>query len=127
MQKSLVEKKVLGDNVNVLSEHSGHEFEGVHYSPPFHYVTVEKGHYVVLADYVTEDSGTGIVHIAPAYGEDDYKTVQQNGLSFINVVDQQGRYTADITELSGRFVKDCDVDIIKMLSEQGTLFIKKKI
>jgi isoleucyl-tRNA synthetase len=123
--KSLVEK-VLGDNVNVLSEHSGHEFEGVHYSPPFHYVTVEKGHYVVLADYVTEDSGTGIVHIAPAYGEDDYKTVQQNGLSFINVVDQQGRYTADVTELSGRFVKDCDVDIIKMLSEQGTLFYKEK-
>ncbi|MBS4192737.1 isoleucine--tRNA ligase [Bacillus sp. FJAT-49705] len=123
--KSLVEK-VLGDHVIVLSEHSGIEFEGVRYAPPFNYVTVEKGHQVVLADYVTEDSGTGIVHIAPAYGEDDYKTVQQNNFSFINVVDQQGRYTADVVELSGRFVKDCDVDIIKMLSEQGTLYHKEK-
>lgn len=123
--KTLVEK-VLGNNVNVLSEHVGIEFKGVHYAPPFNYVTVEKGHLVVLADYVTEDSGTGIVHIAPAYGEDDYKTVQQNDLSFINVVDQQGRYTDDVVELSGRSVKDCDIDIIKMLSEQGTLYHKEK-
>lgn len=123
--KSLVEK-VLGNDVNVLSEHVGIEFKGVHYAPPFNYVTVEKGHQVVLGDYVTEDSGTGIVHIAPAYGEDDYKTVQQNDLSFIHVVDQQGRYIKDVVELSGRFVKDCDVDIIKMLSEQGTLYHKEK-
>ncbi|HEY2420456.1 MAG TPA: isoleucine--tRNA ligase [Neobacillus sp.] len=123
--KSLVEK-VLGDQANVLSEHIGAEFAGVHYGAPFNYVPVVKGHHVVLADYVTEDSGTGIVHIAPAYGEDDYKTVQQNGLSFINVVDEKGRFTDDVIELAGRFVKDCDVDIIKMLSEQGTLFHKEK-
>ncbi|MEI2357422.1 isoleucine--tRNA ligase, partial [Mesobacillus zeae] len=123
--KSLAEK-VLGGNINVLSEHSGVEFKGVPYSPPFQYATVEKGHHIVLADYVTEDSGTGIVHIAPAYGEDDYKTVMQNDLSFINVVDQQGRYTPDVGELAGKFVKDCDVEIIKMLSEQGTLFHKEK-
>jgi len=123
--KSLVEK-VLGDSAHLLSEHKGVEFEGVHYTPPLNYVTVEKGHQVVLADYVTEDSGTGIVHVAPAYGEEDYKTVQQNGLSFINVVDQEGRYTKDVVELSGKFVKDCDVDIIKMLSEQGKLYHKEK-
>lgn len=123
--KSLV-GKVLGDNVRVLSEHSGLELEGIDYASPFNYVTVEKGHRIVLAEYVTEDSGTGIVHIAPAYGEDDYKTVQQNDLSFINVVDQQGRYTTSVNELKGRFVKDCDVDIIKMLSEQGILFHKEK-
>ncbi|MEH7352964.1 isoleucine--tRNA ligase [Neobacillus drentensis] len=123
--KSLVEK-VLGDQVMVLSEHSGSEFAGIQYDAPFHYVAVEKGHHVVLADYVTEASGTGIVHIAPAYGEDDYKTVKQHDLSFINVVDQQGRYTADVSDLTGRFVKDCDVEIIKMLSEKGTLFHKEK-
>ncbi|WHY86596.1 isoleucine--tRNA ligase [Neobacillus novalis] len=123
--KSLVEK-VLGEQFMVLSEHSGSDFAGIRYAPPFDYVAIEKGHHVVLADYVTEASGTGIVHIAPAYGEDDYKTVQQQGLSFINVVDQQGRYTADVVELAGRFVKDCDVDIIKMLSEKGTLFHKEK-
>lgn len=123
--QSLVEK-VLGDSVTVLSEHSGRDFVGIPYAPPFNFIEVEKGHHVVLAEYVTENSGTGIVHIAPAYGEDDYKTVQQNDLSFINVVDQKGRYTSEIAGLSGRFVKDCDLDIIKMLSENGTLFHKEK-
>jgi isoleucyl-tRNA synthetase len=123
--KSLVQI-VLGEDVKVLSEHTGREFEGVHYIPPFDYVTIERGHQIVLAEYVTEDSGTGIVHIAPAYGEDDYRTVMENNLSFINVVDQQGRYTNDIVDLAGRFVKECDLDIIKMLSEQGKLFHKQK-
>ncbi|RDU37884.1 isoleucine--tRNA ligase [Neobacillus piezotolerans] len=122
--KSLAEM-VLGD-CELLGEHSGREFEGVCYVPPFNYVAVEKGLEVVMAEYVTEDSGTGIVHIAPAYGEDDYKTVQQNGFSFINVVDARGCYTAEVTELAGKFVKDCDVDIIKMLAERGTLYHKEK-
>ncbi|QDQ02921.1 isoleucine--tRNA ligase [Lysinibacillus fusiformis] len=125
LAKSLVEK-VLSEPVEVLSEHDGHEFEGVSYIPPFSYVKVEKGHVVVLADYVTEHSGTGLVHIAPAYGEDDYKTVQQNGLSFVNVVDLKGCYTEEVPELVGKFVKDCDVDIIKMLAEKGLLFEKEK-
>ena len=79
-----------------------------------------------MADYVTEQSGTGIVHIAPAYGEDDYKTVQQHGLSFVNVVDLKGCYTEAVPELVGRFVKDCDVDIIKMLAAKELLFTKEK-
>ncbi|MCL1701693.1 isoleucine--tRNA ligase [Lysinibacillus sp. Bpr_S20] len=125
LAKSLV-NKVFTDSVEVLSEHEGHEFEGVSYSPPFSYVTVDKGHVVVLADYVIEHSGTGIVHIAPAYGEDDYKTVQQNGLSFVNVVDLKGCYTEEVPELAGKFVKDCDVDIIKMLAKDELLFDKEK-
>ena len=123
--KSLV-AKLFKDEVEILSEHAGAEFEGVRYVAPFDYVQVERGHEVVLADYVTEVSGTGIVHIAPAYGEDDYRTVQQNQLSFVNVVDGQGCYTADVKELAGKFVKDCDVEIIKLLSEKGLLFAKEK-
>ena len=123
--KSLV-AKLFKDEAEILSEHTGAEFEGVRYVAPFDYVQVERGHEVVLADYVTEVSGTGIVHIAPAYGEDDYRTVQQNQLSFINVVDGQGCYTADVQELAGKFVKDCDVEIIKLLSEKGLLFAKEK-
>ncbi|TQR28692.1 isoleucine--tRNA ligase [Lysinibacillus sphaericus] len=123
--KSLV-NKVFADSAEVLSEHEGHEFEGVSYTPPFSYVKVNKGHVVVLADYVTEHSGTGIVHIAPAYGEDDYKTVQQNELSFVNVVDLKGCYTEEVPELAGKFVKDCDVDIIKMLAKKELLFDKEK-
>jgi len=125
LAKSLVEK-VFSEPVELLSEHEGHEFEGVSYHPPFSDVTVNKGHVVVLADYVTEHSGTGIVHIAPAYGEDDYKTVQQNGLSFVNVVDVKGCYTEEVPELAGKFVKDCDVDIIKMLAKKELLFDKEK-
>ncbi|GAB0167722.1 isoleucine--tRNA ligase [Lysinibacillus sp. CTST325] len=125
LAKSLV-NKVFADSVEVLSEHEGHEFEGVSYTPPFSYVTVDKGHVVVLADYVTEHSGTGIVHIAPAYGEDDYKTVQQNGLSFVNVVDLKGCYTEEVPELASKFVKDCDVEIIKMLAKKELLFDKEK-
>ena len=123
--KTLVEK-VFTDNVEVLSQHYGSEFKGVSYIPPFSYVSVENGHVVVLADYVTEHNGTGIVHVAPAYGEDDYKTVKQNSLSFVNVVDLKGCYTEEVTELAGQFVKSCDVDIIKMLAGKNLLFSKEK-
>ncbi|AWE07832.1 isoleucine--tRNA ligase [Lysinibacillus sp. 2017] len=123
--KSLIEKLFQGE-VEIISEHTGADFEGVRYEAPFQYVQVERGHEVVLADYVTELSGTGIVHIAPAYGEDDYRTVQQNELSFINVVDSKGCYTAEVSELKGRFVKDCDVEIIKLLAEKQLLFSKEK-
>nr|WP_309484747.1 class I tRNA ligase family protein [Lysinibacillus boronitolerans] len=125
LAKSLV-AKVFSEPVEILSEHDGQDFAGVSYRSPFSYVAVDKGHIVVMADYVTEQSGTGIVHIAPAYGEDDYKTVQQHGLSFFNVVDLKGCYTEAVPELVGRFVKDCDVDIIKMLAAKELLFTKEK-
>ncbi len=117
---------VLGENATIVSEHKGTEFEGIAYKPPFDYVSVEHGHIVVMADYVTETSGTGVVHIAPAHGEDDYQTVKLNGLSFINIVDLQGCYTNEITDLAGRFVKDCDVNIIKLLAAKDLLFHKEK-
>ncbi|WP_397538030.1 isoleucine--tRNA ligase [Rummeliibacillus pycnus] len=123
--KSLV-SKLFGEDMTVLDEKYGKDYEGTKYVAPLDFVKVEKGHEVVLADYVTESSGTGVVHIAPAYGEDDYKVVQKNKLSFVNVVDGQGRYTKAVPPLEGRFVKDCDVDIIKMLAEQGVLFDKEK-
>ena len=69
------------------------ELKGLSYSAPFDFVEVAIGHKVVEADYVTEDSGTGIVHIAPAYGEDDYQVIKENGFSFVNVVDEKGQYT----------------------------------
>ncbi|WP_433750199.1 isoleucine--tRNA ligase [Falsibacillus pallidus] len=104
----------------------GSELAGHSYVPPFDFVDVDKGHIIVEADFVTEQSGTGIVHIAPAYGEDDYRTVQENQLSFVHVVDRQGKYTEEVEPLADRFVKDCDVDIVKMLHEKGLLFLKEK-
>ncbi|WP_127585679.1 isoleucine--tRNA ligase [Paenibacillus koleovorans] len=123
--KNLVEK-VMGENYEVVSTHKGSEFVGIAYEPPFNYVQVDKGYVIVDADYVTDASGTGIVHTAPAHGEDDYRTVRQHGLDFVNVVNLSGRYMDQVTDLAGRFVKDCDVDIVKMLSERGLLFSKER-
>ncbi|MBD2860794.1 isoleucine--tRNA ligase [Paenibacillus oceani] len=109
-----------------LSVHKGSEFVGAAYEPPFSYLTVKKGFIVVDADYVSDSSGTGIVHIAPAHGEDDYRTTRQHGLDFVSVVDLAGRYTAQVADFAGRFVKDCDVDIVKSLSERKLLFAKER-
>lgn len=117
---------VMAEGYEVLSTHKGSEFIGKSYEAPFPYVVPEKGHYIVGADFVTDSSGTGIVHMAPAHGEDDYRTIRDNGLSFISVVDASGKYTAEVTDFAGRFVKDCDIDIVKMLSESGKLFSKEK-
>lgn len=123
--ESLVESLFQGDYA-ILSVHDGAELIGLRYEAPFDFVSIEKGHQVVDADYVTADSGTGIVHIAPAYGEDDYQVVRKNGFSFVNVVDEKGRYTEEVPLFQGRFVKDCDVDIIRFLADKGLLFAKEK-
>ncbi|MFQ3545008.1 isoleucine--tRNA ligase [Halobacillus rhizosphaerae] len=118
--------KVLGEEYEVVSKHKGSELTGLTYQAPFPFVKPERGHFVVEADFVNAESGTGVVHIAPAYGEDDYNLVKQHQLSFFNVVDGQGRYTEEITPFAGKFVKDCDVDIVKYLAAEGLLFHKEK-
>ncbi|QFF99034.1 isoleucine--tRNA ligase [Psychrobacillus glaciei] len=123
--KALV-SSVLKDNYEILSEHLGADLKDIPYTPLFDFVNVEIGHQVVTADYVSAESGTGIVHIAPAYGEDDYKVVKENGLSFVNVVDEKGKYTSEVIGFEGRFVKDCDVDIVRYLAEKGLLYSKEK-
>ncbi|MBO0992814.1 isoleucine--tRNA ligase [Bacillus sp. SD088] len=117
---------VMKEDYEILNVMKGKDLIGLAYEPPFHYVTVANGHKVLGADFVTETSGTGVVHIAPAHGEDDYKAVQENHFDYVNVVDTKGRYKEDVTPLAGRFVKNCDVDIIKMLSKQNLLFDKQK-
>lgn len=119
-------KTLFKGDFQVVASCKGKDLAGVRYEAPFSYVQIKKGHQVVLADFVTDQSGTGLVHIAPAYGEDDYRVVQDNGLDFIHIVDGKGRYTEEITPLAGHFVKDCDVDIIKLLAEKNRLFHKGK-
>jgi isoleucyl-tRNA synthetase len=125
LAKNLVEK-VMKDEYEILSTHKGSEFVGAAYEPPFGFISVNKGHIVVDADYVSDTSGTGIVHTAPAHGEDDYRTARQHELDFVNVVNLAGRYTDQIIDFAGRFVKDCDVDIVKNLSERNLLFSKER-
>ncbi|MDO7905388.1 isoleucine--tRNA ligase [Paenibacillus sp. JX-17] len=118
--------KVLKEDHEVLGELKGAELVGQSYTPPFNYVKAEKANIVVGAGFVTDASGTGIVHMAPAHGEDDYRVCRENGISFVNVVNARGSYTDEVTDFAGRFVKDCDVDIVKALSEKGLLYSKEK-
>ncbi len=123
--KNLVEKVVEGD-YEILSTHKGSEFVGMTYESPFSFVPLEKGHIVIDADFVSDTSGTGIVHISPAHGEDDYRVARLAGLSMLTVVDLSGKYTEEVTPFAGRFVKDCDVDIVKDLAARDLLYSKEK-
>ncbi|WP_169083295.1 isoleucine--tRNA ligase [Paenibacillus sp. PL91] len=121
-------ESVLKDEYEVLSVVKGAELVGLSYEPPFNYVAIEKGHIVIAGDFVSDTSGTGIVHIAPAHGEDDYRVSRENGISMLSVVDLAGRYVAEVTDFAGRFVKDSelDIDIVKNLSERGLLYSKER-
>ncbi|MEK3887865.1 isoleucine--tRNA ligase [Bacillus sp. FSL K6-3431] len=123
--ESLVEN-VMNKDYEFVSVLKGSELVGISYEAPFNFVSINKGHQVISADFVTEASGTGLVHIAPAHGEDDYRAVKNNGFDFVNIVDSKGHYKEEVTPLAGKFVKDCDVEIIKMLSKSNLLYEKQK-
>lgn len=125
--KNLVESVLKGD-YEILSQVQGADLVGKSYQAPFDYIHPKNGLQILGADFVTESSGTGIVHMAPAHGDDDYKTCRKHDVEFINVVDSRGRYTDRVTELAGRFVKDgeVDIEIVKMLAERGLLYSKEK-
>lgn len=120
--------KVLGDTeYEIVKEFKGEELLNVEYEQLLPYVKVEgKGFYVVHADYVTLSDGTGIVHTAPAFGDDDNKTGKKYDLPFINPVDLQGKFTSEVTDFEGMFVKDCDLKIIKLLEDKNMLFKSEK-
>ncbi|MDR1245800.1 MAG: isoleucine--tRNA ligase [Clostridiales Family XIII bacterium] len=121
--------RTLGEGAyEVLSRMSGRELEHVSYERLMPFVEVDKkAFYVTCADYVTTEDGTGIVHTAPAFGEDDYNTGRRYGLPVPNPVDEEGKYTA--TPWAGRFVMEdgLDVDIIKWLASEGKLFAREKM
>lgn len=120
--------KLLGDDYEIIAEMKGAELEGIEYERLMDFVPVKKkAFFVTLGDYVTTDDGTGVVHIAPAFGEDDYKIGRAYDLPVLQPVDETGKYTA--TPWAGRFVMEegLDVDIIKWLKDEGKLFKKEKV
>ena len=102
----------------------GSEYEYVEYEPLFTYETgaKEKAHYITNDGYVTLTDGTGIVHIAPAFGEDDSKVGKRYGLPFVQMVDDRGRFRDAVTDFAGQFCKDADKHIIEKLKAEGKLF-----
>lgn len=118
--------KVLGEDYEVVAEASGKELEGVEYHQLMPFLKTEKkAFFITNADFVTTEDGTGIVHMAPAFGEDDYNVGQKYDLPVLNPVDETGKYFE--TPWAGTFVMDADVDIIKWLAAENKLFAKQKI
>ncbi len=111
-----------GQEYELLDGFPGRELEYVEYEPLFRYATPEKkAWYVVLADFVTMDDGTGIVHIAPAFGEDDYTVGRTYDLPVVQLVKLDGTFPAAVEPWKGQFVKDADPSITKHLEERGLL------
>ncbi len=126
LAEALVEKHF--GEAKVIEKYKGSDLEGTEYEPLFDFVVPDKkAYYVVCADFVTLTDGTGIVHIAPAFGEDDYMVGRKYDLPFINLVKPDGTFTEDVKESwTKKFVKELDKDIIKELSEKG-LVLKKEL
>ena len=122
-----VVNKVLGENAEILKEFKGSELLGMKYEQLMPFAKVEGKAFVVIhGDYVKLDEGTGIVHIAPAYGEDDSLVAKANGITFVNLVDKEGKFVPEVTPWAGKFVKKCDQSICDYLKEQNKLFKTEK-
>ena len=111
-----------GQNFEILDGFKGKELEGIEYEPLFDYADTEKkGWYIVLADFVTMEDGTGIVHIAPAFGEDDYNVGRKYDLPVVQLVKMDGTFPDAVERWKGEFVKDADPKIIDYLEKCGKL------
>lgn len=118
-------------SLTVKAEMKGADLVGLRYEPLFPYFEhfVSEGAFVVLEDdYVTTDSGTGVVHQAPAFGEDDYRVLNTAGIkAIVCPVDMSGQFTAEVSDFAGLHVKEADKHIIKHLKETGSLYIQDVI
>ena len=126
--KNLADKVLGADKYDVIEEMKGKELEYMEYEQLMPFITPDKkAFFVTCADYVTIEDGTGIVHTAPAFGEDDYQTGRRYELPVINPVDEEGKYTE--TPWAGRFVMEegLDVDIIKWLAAEDKIYAKEKM
>ena len=120
--------KVLNEDYEVLDELKGKELEGIEYEQLMPFTSPGKdAFFVTTAEYVTAEEGTGIVHTAPAFGEDDYQTGRRYDLPVLQPVDEDGRYTT--TPWEGRFVMEdeLEIEIMKWLYEEGKLYDKQKL
>ncbi|HIZ56308.1 MAG TPA: isoleucine--tRNA ligase [Firmicutes bacterium] len=118
---------ILTDEYTVLRQFKGEEMLGMEYEQLLPFVKPSKrAFFVIHGDYVTLTDGTGIVHIAPAFGEDDNIVARQNDLPTINPVRADGTLSDEITPFAGMFVKDADPKIIDYLKEQGLLYKAEK-
>ncbi|MDT8717244.1 isoleucine--tRNA ligase [Clostridium sp. 19966] len=119
--------KVLNEEYEIVREFKGEELLGVEYEQLFKFTTPEKkAFFVIHGDFVTLSDGTGVVHIAPAYGEDDNLVGKKNDLPLINLVNGEGKFVSEVTPWAGLFVKNADPKILEYMKEHNMLYKSEK-
>ncbi|HPU63705.1 MAG TPA: isoleucine--tRNA ligase, partial [Mobilitalea sp.] len=125
-QKFILAQALLGvidGDYEIEETFTGKDLEYTEYEPLFNYAKADKKAYYVTCDhYVTLTDGTGVVHIAPAFGEDDSRVGRNYDLPFVQLVDGKGEFKPEATDLAGMFCKNADETIMKMLYNKGLLF-----
>lgn len=116
------------EEYEILKEVKGKTLEGKEYEPLFDYFKDAKNAFkIILGDFVTSEDGTGVVHTAPAFGEEDYEVGKKYGLPLIQPVDEKGKFTSEVKDFAGRFVHSTNMDIIDFLRKQNKIVLVKKI
>jgi isoleucyl-tRNA synthetase len=119
---------VINDEYEILEELKGNDLEGIKYEQLLDYVKADKkAFYVVPGGFVSTEDGSGIVHIAPAFGADDYDLLKEFDLPMLQPVTRSGLFTDEVTDFAGVFVKDADKDIIIKLKKAGKVYKKETI
>lgn len=118
------------DGYKIIETFKGETLKNLEYEPLFDFakeiIKNKKAFYVVCDDYVTLTDGTGIVHTAPAFGEDDARVGRENDLPFVQLVDEQGKFVKEVKDWANMFVKDTDIDIVKNLKINNKAFKSEK-
>ncbi len=114
--------KVLGEGWYIAARVRGTDLAGATYARPFGIIDIPDAHRVVTADFVTTEDGTGLVHLAPAFGADDLATSRLHGLPVVNPVGPDGRFGPDVPLVGGMFFKDADARLVTDLNDRGLAF-----
>lgn len=130
----ILAKELLGkyykteESYKLIKEISGKELEGKHYEPLFPYFPNNPNSFKILtADFVTAEDGTGIVHIAPAFGEDDYAICKKNKIPIVQPVDEKGKFTKEVKDFAGEYIHDANEKVIIFLKKQGKIVSIRKV
>jgi isoleucyl-tRNA synthetase len=113
---------VLGEGWHVVARFNGSELAGATYQPPFKLLNIPDAHRVVTGTFVTTEDGTGLVHMAPAFGADDMETGRANGLPVVNPIRGDGHFENSVPLVGGMFFKDADATLVSDLADRGLLF-----
>ena len=120
--------QVLDGDYSIIEEMKGERLLGKEYERIFDYIPVnKKGFYVIHGDFVSTEDGSGIVHIAPAFGEDDYNVGREYDLPVLQPVDRSGNFTKGVTDFAGKFVKEADLEIVDNLKRRKILYKKETV